>query len=887
MKNGALHYVTLNAGDWDSFTRRQGIDDICDGIPSSIKKWKPEFIFVDAKEFSPNMVFGDHKNRAVDHPPELTPDQQVLIDQMVANPVKWSDPDELMLRMDGLSTYWNNLGKQPVFMVGGKVVTLLDRLQRRKFTGVTEVHEGPISDFLGPSVLDTALEEESSMDSANQTEGDHECTSDAAKAGRRVSKSDHSAGRPPSHPSRPSKETFVLKKRSPVPASGGSSSPDSEKGKSGSGEVKDISQSKRRRLVRGGRQPGKGIGVVDQRPTSPAVVAPVSKPDISPSSLYECPISVDVALEGATVAPDNSPVGPIFFSPSQLPTTASLTRTVDLSLPKATESSPVSGIAVVPPLALHGAGLCFGEFASAMFSSPDPITTTEKQADVPLSSPGIENVSSCQPEAILSVPSVPSSPEAVGDTVAPDSPSSVKVSLPGCSSSIPMLVSLVATLPAFQRPYIASSVGRVPGLGELSEEEGLDWARSLLLEGIHWANGVMLRQQTRASVLAAQQTECERLKKSMENAYADYMIMVEGKLKLVRELQQMELRNQELVMEIDSMKEKQNESIDVRQSIEKQLEDAHRHREIDLKKLEEVGLEILCNQKDVVLTRQGCEIEEQKTHLLRLEDQVRVLTAECSAAKQAGLFHQQMFEQHAEDLSWLLKHGVASSVRAILNSEEFGSLNAACQTACLEMKTKYPILEKEPLLYSYPHSQEEMLDQFSRMTGHEYQLLGMLREGSIGVEYLKKYLDDNEGEEVNVAGGGSIGITDFESVRADSVDSARLNVDDREDSKMSEGRAGGDGVVLDETDNTCLTGTTQKTGGKGVEDESMLNADDKDAEKMSELGDGKRSKIEDAVNVGASKIEGVDGGSGETGDTDEAGAKLDGADKRRSNHLNS
>ncbi|KAL4574618.1 hypothetical protein LXL04_021453 [Taraxacum kok-saghyz] len=412
-------YVTLNAGDWISFTRRQGIDDICDGIPSSIKKWKPEFICVDAGEVSPNMVFGNHKNRAVDHPPDLTSAQQVLIDQMVANPVKWSDPDELMLGMAGLSSYWTSLSKQLVFMVGGKVVTLLDRLQMRKFSGATEVREGPISDFLGPSVLDTALEEESSMDSANQTEGDRECTSDVAKAGHRVSKSDRIAGRPPSHPSRPSKDTFVLKKRSAGPASGGSSSPDSEKGKSGSGEVKYISQSKRRRLVRGGRQPRKSAIVVDQKPTSPTVVVSVSKPDISPTSLYECPVSADVALEGATVAPDTSPVGSIFFPPSQLPTTASLTRTVDMPLPKVTESSPVSGATVVPspvckPVvvkasgfafrrALRGASFGFGEFASAVVSSPDPITSTEKQADIPLSSPDVGNLSSGQSEAILSV----------------------------------------------------------------------------------------------------------------------------------------------------------------------------------------------------------------------------------------------------------------------------------------------------------------------------------------------------------------------------------------------------------------------------------------------------------------------------------------------------
>ncbi|KAL4557769.1 hypothetical protein LXL04_035958 [Taraxacum kok-saghyz] len=240
-----------------------------------------------------------------------------------------------------------------------------------------------------------------------------------------------------------------------------------------------------------------------------------------------------------------------------------------------------------------------------------------------------------------------------------------------------------------------------------------------------------------------------------------------------------------------------------------------------------------------------------------------------------------MSEQHAGDLSWLLKYGVAFSVRTILNSEEFGSLNAACQTAsiqvgltqaCLEMKAKYLLLENEPPLHSYPHSQEEMLDRFSQMTSHEYQLLRMLREGSVGVEYLKKYLYEGEDEEVNVAGGGSIGIADFESVRADSADSARTNVDDCGDSKMFEDRAGGGGTVLGEADSTYLTGKSERAGG---EDESMLGADGKETKKM----DAEKDKLDDIADEDASMLEGVDGGLGGTGNTDEAGAKLDGADK--------
>ncbi|KAL4563550.1 hypothetical protein LXL04_027593 [Taraxacum kok-saghyz] len=773
---------------------------------------------------------------------------------MVANPVKWTNPDELMLGMAGLSTYWTKLGKQPIFMAGGKVVTLLDRLHRRKFTGTTEVLEGPISDFLGPSVLDTALEEESSMDSANQAEGDREYTSDVGKGSRRVLKSDRVAGRPPSHPSCPIKEAFVLKKRSAGTTTGGSSSPDSEKGAPVSGETKDISQSKWRRLVRGGRHSGKVASPVDGRPIPHVFSAPVSKPDVFQSSLPECPVSASAALEEVPIIFDSLPVDPIVFPPSQIPSTASLTRTVDLPFPKTMDSSPAVEVTTAPlPVpksvgvkaagsafrrALHSAGFGFGGFASAVVSSPDLIVAAEKQTDPlnPLSGvPDAGNVSAGLPEAVLSIPFVSSSPEAVAHTVAPDSPSSAKVSFAGSSPSIPTLVSLAATLPTFQRPYVVSPVGRVPGLGDMSEEEGLDRARSLLLEHIHWVNGVMLRQRTRASILAAQQVECDRVKKSMEDARADYMTMVEGKLKLVRDLQQMELHNQELVMEIDSMKEKQKELLDVRQSIEKQLEDVYRHREVDLKKLEEVGqqleslkllfsekvtgLEISCNQKDVVLIRPGREIEEQKAQLLTLEGQ------------------------------WLLKHGIASSVRAILNSEEFGSLNAACQTNAI---------------------QEELMDRFSQMTGHEYQLLGMIRDGLVGVEYLKKYLDGGVCDEVNIIAGGDIVIADLGSVRADSAGSAHLNMDGDADSKVSEGRTDDDSKPLGKTDNAELSGASHKVESVDLAGESTIGVN---ADRLEDMGDsriGEQGKGSDA--------DGGNGGFSGAGDVDGAGPKPEEAD---------
>ncbi|KAL4555772.1 hypothetical protein LXL04_038400 [Taraxacum kok-saghyz] len=857
-------YVTLNAGDWVSFTRRQGVDEICDNLPSFIKRWKPEFLFVDAGEFSPNMVFGEHKNRAVDHPPELTSAQRLLVDQMVVNPVKWSDPDELMLGMAGLSTYWAGLGKQPIFMVGGRNVTLLDRLQKRKFTSATEVLEGPISDFLGPSVLDTALEEDSSMYSANQTKSTGDVTSVSAKTVRRSHKGDRGAGRPPSHLGRVTKEAFVLKKRSSSSSAGGSVSPESEKSGSALEGVKDASPTKRRRLVRGGRHVVKTVSASDQLPASSSLVTPPIEVSTPLSLLYECPVSSDASLSMVSVASDVFPAWVIVFPASGFPSTASLTRTVDLPFPPVEKSIMPDPTVTIPPLprkpvarkaansafanALRGAGLGFGQFSSTIASTPPPLVTSEKQVRPPIE-PAVPG-DSC--EGMLNVPSVPPSPEAAVSEAVPDSPVAAKNSrLPvGGRAPRPTLMSLVAAAPTLQHPYMTSAVGRAPGLAQFTEEEGLDRAHSLFTEVIHLANGVLLRQRTRASKLAAQQTEYDRLSESMEKTRSTHASLSEENSRLARELQQMELRNQELTMELDGIREKQKESLEARQTIERQLEEVQGHREADLMRLEELGqqfdslkalfsekvssLDILCNQREVVLKRQEVELQEEKVQLLSLEDRVKVLTTECSAAKQNSLFYQQMSEQHAGDLAWLLKQGVTASVRSILNSEEFGSLNAACQAAsiqvgltqaCLEMKTKYAVLEGEPLLYSIPQSQENLMDRFSEMTGHEYQLLKMLNTGTLDVESLKRYLDNRGSEEVQMAVEGSADACVFGSVRPDAKGSAQLNI----------GSASDGGVIVEREDDS---GKCAEDEGKMAEDKEKMAEDDSKVTEGEDAGDG-------------------------------------------------
>ncbi|KAL4586614.1 hypothetical protein LXL04_011254 [Taraxacum kok-saghyz] len=1250
-------YVTLNTGDWVSFTRRQGVDDIGDCFPSSIKNWKPEFLFVDAKEFATDMSFGEHKNKAVDHPPELSVEQKQSVDQMVVNTVKWSDPDEVTLGMAGLSTYWTSLGKQPICLVGGKTVTLLDRLQRKKFKGTIEVIEGPISDFLGPSVLDTVMEDESSMDLAAAAENASDTTSGSAKVARRGSKVERGGGRPPSHPrkgwnflsfsrimtwDKPGRKMAILRKlqelelipwartcrakverlqvsekglrrpantgrvlwtrvvslghgsctwrqasekglrrpantgrvlwtrvvslghgsctgpdlgyirpkynidakdgyvydlqveedlseilewqmrnakikssvlchfpQKPIedgdlivnigwnflsfsrimtwdkpgrkmailrklqelelipwgrtcrakverlqvlekglrrPANtgrvlwtrvvslghgscpldtgrvhggklrkkdcgdlrtrvvsfghgsctgsdlgyirpkynidakdgyvydlqveedlseilecisqmrnakikssvlchfpqkpiedgdlivnigwnflsfsrimtwdkpgrkmailrklqelelipwdcgdlrtrvvsfghgscpldtgrvhggklrkkdcgdlrtrvvsvghgsctgsvknvlkrfeifgvfqssstGGSKSPDSEK-TSPIADENDVTTSKRRRLIRGGQHPGKAADPLSSNVSSSTT--PISSgPVVLAPALFDCPVSSKPSL---AIVPSNCntfPVKAIDFSRSVLPSIASLIRSVDLPIPPAedmgasSEAVMSSSVLAKPTVVkasksgfhrtLPNDGLGFGRFAKAVVSSPDLLVASEKQAKdasvqygvFPMSAPdGVE--------ATLNIPDVPASPESGDKFSGLSTPTTAKASncvLYDSVSSVesdpmhPSFMSLSTALPAFMHLYTPSGIAAPPGLGNLSEEEGLDRARSLFLEGMHWATEVMLMQRTRAASLLAQKAEFDRVSMKVDEVNAAHVRMMDEKTKLLQDYQRMELRNQELKMEID----------------------VQQYREADLKRLEEAGqqfeslkalfsekvsgLEILCNQKEVVVTRQEAELQGQKGRLIELEEQVKTLTTNFSAANQESLFYQQMSEQHVGDLSWLLKQRIVLSVRSALNSEDFGNLNALCQTAsiqigltqaCEEMRAKYPLLADEPLLHSYPRSQEELMDRFVTVTGYEYQLLKVLKAGSMDVESLKKYLDEGENGESSFVNEETKGRGEKEGYAESSVDKSRPMGDEADRTGEKEGVdlgdiAGGDG----------------------------------------------------------------------------------------------
>ncbi|CAH1445532.1 unnamed protein product [Lactuca virosa] len=102
--------------------------ELCDGLPTSIKYWKEEFFFVHVFVFSEPMVFGATVDRVVDPVPELSTEEHVLVDRLSENYVKWSDPKEVVVGMDGMNPHWDKLGKNPVETLGGQEVTFLDQL---------------------------------------------------------------------------------------------------------------------------------------------------------------------------------------------------------------------------------------------------------------------------------------------------------------------------------------------------------------------------------------------------------------------------------------------------------------------------------------------------------------------------------------------------------------------------------------------------------------------------------------------------------------------------------------------------------------------------------------------------------------------------------------
>ncbi|CAH1448422.1 unnamed protein product [Lactuca virosa] len=78
-------HIPMSNGDWVSFSLRHGLVELCDGLPTSIKYWKEEFVFVHSSAFSGPMAYSATADTVADHVPELSPDELLIIEKLSAN----------------------------------------------------------------------------------------------------------------------------------------------------------------------------------------------------------------------------------------------------------------------------------------------------------------------------------------------------------------------------------------------------------------------------------------------------------------------------------------------------------------------------------------------------------------------------------------------------------------------------------------------------------------------------------------------------------------------------------------------------------------------------------------------------------------------------------
>ena len=77
-------YVTVVTNDCILLSFHCGGIHIYEGLPSSIKKWKKVFFFVDASTFTNSMQFGSLVYRNFDADPELSVTERDIIKRLIA-----------------------------------------------------------------------------------------------------------------------------------------------------------------------------------------------------------------------------------------------------------------------------------------------------------------------------------------------------------------------------------------------------------------------------------------------------------------------------------------------------------------------------------------------------------------------------------------------------------------------------------------------------------------------------------------------------------------------------------------------------------------------------------------------------------------------------------
>ncbi|CAH1451954.1 unnamed protein product [Lactuca virosa] len=269
-------------------------------------------------------------------------------------------------------------------------------------------------------------------------------------------------------------------------------------------------------------------------------------------------------------------------------------------------------------------------------------------------------------------------------------PESGSIAITGKEAAMPTLITLAASLPQFQRPFVVISVPKSPFQnGVVSDEEALDKARSCLMEGMHLLNEVSVHTKACSEQLAQHQIIFDEALEGLKQLRTLHEQMEKEAKGLREEVVGLSERNQSLVTDL-------SQAIGQQEDLKSQY----------TKKV--FQLEIACSRKDTGV------------------------------------------DQKVEELRWVIKEGIPIFVRALLDSSDFGVVNATLQTsaiqlglhqACVDTKEKYPEeLKDNNILYSYPDAQRPIMEHFAEMTTYKYSMVSTLGNEELDVGGLKKLL---------------------------------------------------------------------------------------------------------------------------------------------------
>ncbi|CAH1443860.1 unnamed protein product [Lactuca virosa] len=214
------------------------------------------------------------------------------------------------------------------------------------------------------------------------------------------------------------------------------------------------------------------------------------------------------------------------------------------------------------------------------------------------------------PDLIVTIDAIPAFPLSSAPLASITDLASIKSDFP-ILITIPLPMSLASSLPSFLLPFANTKFVQPPDIKGMKDEEGMDKARSHILEGLHYMN---------------ESLERENVGLNQEN---DVLVAENGRL--LRDLDGYYCHHEELKKLNEDIQAKINDECALHVIAAKELEEA-------TKKVS--NLNATCYEKDVRIKKAEIELVECQT---TVKDQIlciHELLTKSSTAKQEALFHQ-------------------------------------------------------------------------------------------------------------------------------------------------------------------------------------------------------------------------------------------------------